>query len=35
MILPVIDYGSVVYDDLSLQQINKIENLQRKAAIIL
>ena len=34
MILPVIDYGSVVYDSLSLQQINKIENLQRRAAII-
>ena len=34
MILPVIDYGSVVYDSLSLQQYNKIENLQRRAAII-
>ena len=34
MILPVIDYGSVVYDSLSLQQSNKIENLQRRAAII-
>ena len=33
-LLPVIDYGSVVYDSLSLQQNNKIENLQRRAAII-
>ena len=34
MILLVIDYGSVVYDSLSRQQNNKIENLQRRAAII-
>lgn len=34
MILPVIDYGSVVYDSISIYQNNKLENLQRRAAII-
>jgi hypothetical protein len=33
-ILPVIDYGSVLYDGISLNLINKIEKLQRRAAII-
>ena len=34
MILPIIDYGSVIYDNLPLILINKLDNIHRRAAII-
>ena len=33
-ILPVIEYGSVLYDDMSLNLSSEIENIHRRAAII-
>ncbi|MFZ2540040.1 MAG: reverse transcriptase domain-containing protein, partial [Oscillospiraceae bacterium] len=34
MIMPLFDYGSVIYDNMSLFDVNKLERLQRRAAII-
>ena len=33
-ILPVIEYGSVLYDDMSLNLSSKVKNIHRRAAII-
>ena len=33
-ILPVIEYGSVLYDNMSLNLSSKVENIHRRAAII-
>ena len=34
MILLIMDYGSVIYDNLPLIRINKLDNIHRRAAII-
>lgn len=34
MIRPMIEYGSILYDNLTIADENKIENLQRRAALI-
>ncbi|MFZ2538323.1 MAG: hypothetical protein WAX04_05435, partial [Oscillospiraceae bacterium] len=34
MIRPVLDYGCCIYDNLTLNLINKLENINRRAAII-
>jgi hypothetical protein len=34
MIRPIIEYGDIVYDNLTLKQSNQLENIQRRAALI-
>ena len=33
-ILPLVEYGSVIYDDMSLGLSSMLENIQRRAAMI-
>ena len=34
MVMPIIEYGCVLYDDINAQLSNKLENIQRRAAVI-
>jgi ribonuclease P/MRP protein subunit RPP40 len=34
MIRPIIEYGDIVYDNLTLKQTNQLERIQRRAALI-